>query len=156
MGAMGADGADDDRTYPAMIGRWVTVARASGGFVGGGGIAVGLSTFLVALGLHGRSYDDGGVPAAIAFAGAAAAQLAVIVLLTATLSLYPSGRTARWWRVLMAAAAVLMLFFAVLPALVARYSWLAVLLLAVLTIVYDLAVAAYLAVVQPWAYLTDP
>lgn len=141
------------RTYRAMIGEWATAARDREAFVGVGAAIVGISTFFLALALHGDTYDRGGVPPGIALPGAVAAQLVVIALLTAVMSLYPSARAARWWKLLAIVTGAVMLFFAILPAIVAGYSWLAVLLLAVLTIVYDLVVAAYFAIVRPWAYL---
>ena len=141
----------DGRTYTAMVGDWVTAARTSDGFVGGGALVVGMATLLVALGLHGSSYDNKGVPTVIAYLGGLAVQLVVVALLTAVLTLYPSAKTTGWWRTLLIVASVLTLFFAVLPAMVAGYSPIAALLFAVLTILYDLAAATYLAVVSPWS-----
>lgn len=146
--------ANSGKTSEAKIVEWATAARDSGEFVGVGAAIVGVSTFFLALALHGASYDKGGVPIAIAVSGAVGAQLVVIALVAATLSLCLSARATRWWKVLAAVAVVVMLFFAVLPAVVAGYSWLAVLLLAVSTVVYDLVAAGYLAIVRPWAYIT--
>jgi hypothetical protein len=145
--------ANDGKTYRTMIGEWAAAARGNGEFIGIGATVAGVGTFFLALALHGYSYNRGGVPAAIAYPSAVVAQLVVIALITAALSLYPSARATRWWRLLGAAAGAAMLIFAVLPAVVAGYPWLAVLLLTMLTIVYDVVVSAYVSVVRPWAYL---
>jgi hypothetical protein len=152
MDAMTADGPAPK--VPASLVAWATGARGNDGFVGAGAVLLIVASLFFVLGVHGSSYSQGSVPDSIAFLGALAAQATVIALAVTVAVLYPSAWRRTWWRVLAGVTLVLLLFFAGLPAVVAGYSWLAVLLLVVATVVYDVIVTTWLVVVRPWSALT--
>jgi hypothetical protein len=144
---------DSGSKTPVALTAWATAARQNDTFVGAGAVVLIIASLFFVPGVHGASYSHSSVPDAIAYLGAIAAQALVLALATTLAVLYPSAWRLTWWRALAVATLILLLSFAALPALVAGYSWLAVLLLVVATLVYDLIMTAWLVIVRPWAFL---